>query len=510
VPKKVMMCPHISKSVPYDFCIHCTTLRENFQTLCSFKNAFQIKSVRRLVIWTHVWCHRSLGCAGTKKWVLRGSKLSNSEEVFHGSSRKMNRASLIGASVILAVGFLYYATTRLNITIVLSEVAHSLSVSQLAVAGLISTMTLFGIAIFSFVFGAVADTVGKWKVMVVGLFAMGAFTLATAYANTIDSMLAARFLVGVSEGLYQPSYYAFLGAVFSNRRGLAMGVFSGLFAVGIAINPPITIYFYGLANDSWRLSFVYMGLLGFALGAVALISSGLIRPLEPPNTKPTERSTAKKAWFRDPSLLAILGAMASLGLTQYAFLGVMPTYLREYQHMSQSQAANIISVSGWSAFIVGMIGGLASDKVGRIKIIAIYGVANILVSYPLFPFSTDPTNSLILSSLFQGFHGSLTPLGIALAQDIARERTLATNSGAALGSSFFAGGFSGAITGWLATAKGFEAVGLMFLLSALVTLVCFLVVGPLTRPKPTPAPRSTGLRPPSSVSDPPARTAPHS
>jgi len=412
------------------------------------------------------------------------SKLNSSDKTLEEHSKKLNQITLIAASTLVAAGFLYYSVTRLNITIVLPEVAQSLGVSQLAVAGLISTMTLFGIAVFSFVFGAVADRVGKWKIMVVGLFAMGGFTVLTAYANTLDLMLATRFLVGLSEGLYQPSYYAFLGALFSARRGLTMGVFSGLFAVGIAVNPPVTIYFYGLANDSWRLSFVYMGLLGFALGIIAFISSRFTKSLESPNTKTMQHNAAEKPWFKDKSLLAVLAAMASLGLTQYAYLGVMPTYLRVYQHMSQNEAANIISVSGWSAFIVGIIGGLASDKVGRIRIIAIYAVVNVFVSYPLFPFSTNPTNSLVLSSLFQGFHGSLTPLGIALAQDIAHERRLATNSGAALGSSFIAGGFSGFITGWLAAVEGFESVGFMFLLSALITLVCFVAVGSPGQPKP--------------------------
>jgi MFS family permease len=54
----------------------------------------------------------------------------------------------------------------------------------------------------------------------------------------LSAALLARFTVGLSEGLYQTSYYALIGYVFFRKRGLAMGLFSGLFAVGIAITPP--------------------------------------------------------------------------------------------------------------------------------------------------------------------------------------------------------------------------------------------------------------------------------
>jgi MFS family permease len=219
-----------------------------------------------------------------------------------------------------------------------------------------------------------------WKTMIVGLLTMSLFTALTSYATTLGLMLLARLTVGLSEGLYQTSYYALIGYVFFRKRGLAMGLFSGLFAVGIAITPPVTLYFYGLANDSWGVCFEYMEILGFALGLSALAASRSLRILEPPNRTASTSEPTRRAWYRDWRLLLVVIAMSSLGLTEYAYLGLMPTYFRVYQHMSRETVARVISLSGWSSFVLGLVGGFASDRLGRLKIIGIYGLVSFFVS----------------------------------------------------------------------------------------------------------------------------------
>jgi predicted MFS family arabinose efflux permease len=144
--------------------------------------------------------------------------------------------------------------------------------------------------------------------------------------------------------------------------------------------PPVTLYFYGLANDSWGVCFEYMGILGFALGLSALAASRSLRILEPPNRTASTSEPTRRAWYRDWRLLLVVIAMSSLGLTECAYLGLMPTYFRVYQHMSRETVARVISLSGWSSFVLGLVGGFASDRLGRLKIIGIYGLVSFFVS----------------------------------------------------------------------------------------------------------------------------------
>jgi MFS family permease len=138
--------------------------------------------------------------------------------------------------------------------------------SEMQVSLTVGMVTL-SVALAAPFVGMMAESVGRKRVIVPALFAMGVVTLLTATAKTLHALIIWRFL----QGLFVPGVIAvimaYINEEFSSRAGAVMsayvagtvfGGFLGRFLTGVMA-----------VHGSWQMAFVVLGLLDL-LGALAV------------------------------------------------------------------------------------------------------------------------------------------------------------------------------------------------------------------------------------------------
>jgi MFS family permease len=146
-------------------------------------------------------------------------------------------------------------------------------------------------------FGALADRVGRRRVMLVGLVLLALASLATAFVTTADELIAVRALMGAAAAMTTPGSIALAFRLFDDDglRVRAMSLISTVGIVGLAIGP--TAGGLVLAVAPWQV----LLLVNVPIAALAFI--GILRGI---------RADDRTELHRDPIDLpgALLGTAA--------------------------------------------------------------------------------------------------------------------------------------------------------------------------------------------------------
>src|SRR3984885_14639917 len=117
---------------------------------------------------------------------------------------------------------------------------------------------LFGLRIGALLFGPLADRIGRRKIIVVSTLAFGIGTLATAFVQDVNTLLAIRFLTGLGLGGAMPNAIALTSEFSPHRRRatMVMVMFCG-FSVGAALGGFLAAGL--IPHFGWRSVFVVGG-----------------------------------------------------------------------------------------------------------------------------------------------------------------------------------------------------------------------------------------------------------
>ncbi|MEU6374621.1 MFS transporter [Streptomyces sp. NPDC046909] len=85
--------------------------------------------------------------------------------------------------------------------------------------------------------GSLGDRIGHRRLLLIGATAFGAASLMAAYANSSETLIAARAILGIGGATLMPSTMALLRAMFTDpgQRAKAIGLWSGVMTAGIAL-----------------------------------------------------------------------------------------------------------------------------------------------------------------------------------------------------------------------------------------------------------------------------------
>ncbi|MEU1476423.1 MFS transporter [Streptomyces sp. NPDC005760] len=85
--------------------------------------------------------------------------------------------------------------------------------------------------------GSLGDRIGRRKLLLIGAVAFSAASLAAAYANSAEMLIAARAVLGIGGATLMPSTMALVRTMFtdSGQRAKAIGIWSGVMTAGIAL-----------------------------------------------------------------------------------------------------------------------------------------------------------------------------------------------------------------------------------------------------------------------------------
>ena len=393
-----------------------------------------------------------------------------------GSRPGFARPAHLGLALLLVVvGFVLSAPTRIDMAILFREVMHGIGVTSLAVGGLLSTATLLGEGATEMFGGHFSDRWGRGNTLALGITVFSVFGILSGLVSSLATFFTMRILLGVGQAIFIPAYFAFVGGIYGRRRGLLLGSLGGLFTVGLALNGPMTFSMFR-ASGAWQTPFIVYGIFGLALAlCIYLVGRGRSRVYEtrfhelpsPPDAHPGSWT----AWLKSRNMQLLLVTMLLWGLTQYGFLGLRIQYMRSAQHFTLGNAVLVASVAGWFAFAFSFVAGFLSDYIGRRWTLLIFGTVALFGIVPFFVLPQTLLSAMILAAIFQAASGCFFPVGVAYAQDFARSDALGAHTGAVVGIGHLAAGVSGLIGGFLAGKFGYASLGWYFGAASLVMVV---------------------------------------
>ncbi|WP_345411574.1 MFS transporter [Actinomycetospora chlora] len=140
----------------------------------------------------------------------------------------------------LSAVFLVEMLDNSVLTVALPTIGRELHASTLALQWVTSAYVLvFGGLML--VFGAIADRVGRRRVMLVGLALLGIASLATAVVTSAEQLIAVRALMGVAAAMTTPGSIALAFRLFGDEglRMRAITLISTVGLVGLAVGPVV-------------------------------------------------------------------------------------------------------------------------------------------------------------------------------------------------------------------------------------------------------------------------------
>ncbi|RBP66104.1 benzoate transport [Brevibacterium sanguinis] len=322
-----------------------------------------------------------------------------------------------------AVGYGLDGFDLLILSFALSGIIVSFGLTDVQ-AGSLSTITLLGAVLGGVVFGALADRLGRIRVLTWTVLIFAVFTGLSALAQGYWDLAAYRFIAGIGiGGEFGIGMALAAEAVPANQRARAtswvgVGFQLGVFVAAIISAPIIALW-------GWRALFV-VGLLPAVYAFV--VRRGVDEPEKfkqahaEDKAGPSHETFAAKisALVKDRATVKITIALIILTTVQnFGYFGII-TWLPNY--LSEQMDLGVTKGSLWTAVtVVGMLTGIlvfgqVADRLGRRPAFWIFQ-AGAIVSILIYSQMENPT-ALLVGGFFMGAfaNGMLGGHGALLAE----------------------------------------------------------------------------------------------
>ncbi|WP_433274901.1 MFS transporter [Pseudonocardia xinjiangensis] len=290
-------------------------------------------------------------------------------------------------------------------------------------SGVAVTVFLFGWAVGAVAFGALADYVGRVRVLMIGVLTYSVFTALATLSGEFWQFAVLRFVAGIGSGVELPIGAALVAEAWNNRHRAKA---SGIMMSGLAIGSFLAAIVYNFVGGfGWRITLAF-GIVPALL--VLFIRSHVHEPDSTAQVKAAravrkqERAAGAHKIAADRFVLTQLFTPPMLRRTLpctiicigalFAFWGVTtwtPQIVRVVvgEHGVTGNAA--VSYVSWAVAMLnlgGLLGyaswGFIADKIGRKPTFAMSLVIGIVAVGVLYPFGTTFTTYMWLLP-FVGF-----------------------------------------------------------------------------------------------------------
>lgn len=299
----------------------------------------------------------------------------------------------------------YMARQVLNAVFPLLKAEWSLSDGQL---GLLSGVVAIMVGVLTFPLSLAADRWGRVRSLTLMAILWSLATLLCSAAQSFETMLLGRALVGIGEAAYGSVGIAVVISVFPPRlRATLSAAFmaGGLFGqvLGVAIGGAVA------ASHGWRTAFAAIGLAGLVLGLLypAIVRESRIRALAgldnfdlklapTPLRKLVGNRSVRLAYVASGLQLFAAGALPAW----------LPSYFNRYYSLPVDQAGSLTAILLLLCGVGMILCGSLSDRIARDRPEAKIALA---IGYTL-----GAAASLTVAMLLPPGTGQLVTLGIAM------------------------------------------------------------------------------------------------
>ena len=258
--------------------------------------------------------------------------------------------------------------------------------------------------------------------------------LFSLWAKGFESALILRTLTGIGlAGTYMPGLRMVSEKFPSRERGRAVGIYVGVFSLGVSLSLLLTGFIHSLF--SWRWAFFVTSLGPIAGGIIAFFQLGEITKL-----KEEGKDVSLSEVLRNQPVLMMIGGYVAHMWEMFGMRGWMVAFLTACLLTAQ---VNLQSAVSLSALIGGLVvaagaisnalGGILSDRYGRENTIIVVmlgsGLFSLLIGWTrVLPFSLVFILSILYGFLVTGESSVLSAGVTELAHPRGLGRTMALQS----------------------------------------------------------------------------------
>jgi len=327
--------------------------------------------------------------------------------------------------------------------------------------GLIITLFTISSAIARPLSGRLADTVGRKKVMVIGMSVTVLVSLLYPLSYTVFFFLLLRFLHGFSAGFFPTGATALLTDILPpEKRGRAMGIWGTFISLGIGAGQGLG----SLISKEIGITNLFMIASGVAVFSGILIAT-ISETLE---TKKKFQPEFLKIGIRDVFEPSVMPAATVMFLSA-SCSGIIFVLTPDMSKFLQ------IENKGWffifyviTTIVVRLFFSSVSDKIGRRKTLLI-GMSFLAISMVLIGFSNDVLTYTLASLVFGIATGISSPTIFAWTADLSHPERRGIGSG----TMFIAlemGIMFGSVTTLITYDNTLESIPYVFLIGVLMAI----------------------------------------
>src|SRR5438270_3650654 len=152
---------------------------------------------------------------------------------------------------IVSIGLFMMVLDNLVVNVALPSIRTDLGASIQTLEWTVNAYIL-AYAVLLLTGAALGDRLGRKRMFIAGIAVFTAGSVAAALSPTIDFLIAARAAQGVGAAIVTPLTLTLLAEAFPpERRGLALGVWSGVSGIGVALGPLVGGALTQVASWHW-------------------------------------------------------------------------------------------------------------------------------------------------------------------------------------------------------------------------------------------------------------------
>jgi DHA1 family inner membrane transport protein len=363
----------------------------------------------------------------------------------------------IGMAVLL-VSYGINAMDRTLFPMMLTDVRREYAFT-LPQAGLMSTVFTIGMALAGVLTGYLMSRSSRKAVVQTGIFIFSAATVITVVSTGFVDMLFYRAVTGIGEAMQLTALLAVVSSYLAGHRGTGIGAINSMYGIGAVIGPALgasLLVEYG----SWRAPMIAFGLIGLLLMAlIAVFVRPWLSEVNRTGANEGEALTGGAGTLRNLNTTILVFLSTIGGLAMYGFLGMYPTFLREYHHYSPADTGRVMSIYGLGA-LASVGGGWVGDRLPPRLVLGVSWPAGAIIGYLLFNGPGDFLVQAALSFAFGVVFAGTIYVNLAAYHVRSVSGALSGRAAGVFVSSYYtAASIAGYTIGWLANSWGWQRAG---------------------------------------------------
>ncbi|WP_249675509.1 MFS transporter [Pseudomonas abieticivorans] len=353
--------------------------------------------------------------------------------------------------------------------------------------GWLNSAFFWSYGLFQVPMGWVADRYGvKWP-YAVSFGSWCIFTLLLGAVHALESLIALRLLIGVSEAIVVPASYRWIRNNFDESRlGLAAGLLAMGNKLGPAIGAPVAALL--IVSYSWKVMFIATGLVGmlWLIPWLLTVSNDFPSKSERSNVTGRARTVGLHSILSSPVIWGGLITNFCYGYFAFYCMTWMPAYLVEQRGLSISKSGLYTFFSFAGIAVVAVLAGWAADRIiargyNAVRVRKVFVISGFTLAGTVLLGAYAPTQNMAL--FWNTF--SLSCLGLTTANNLVLSRmTLIPKqmvglvTGVQQLATSLAGGVTAGLSGWLLQTSGsydlpMKVILAFLLIGAAATIVLY-------------------------------------